>query len=242
LALAELSKAEPAAVKFERITSCVSETRKLKFHTRQAACDWYANKQQYQQAYADCLNNLSNEREAVERIHQRLSACDASELTPDGVFFATKAAALAGDRDAQMCFVAGDFLEDPKAGKTISEENASEYRRLAAGFIESAFSRGDWRIVALLSRRSVDSTNRLLGSVYDIGTPETIYKMSRLLQLGGSQSFSTDVGNSIAKIQISPPQQAVAERWAQETYNAQFASTTRLEAMPRVCASTSDLE
>jgi hypothetical protein len=236
------SKAETPAATFDRITSCVHETIKLEHHTRQAGCDWYANKQQYQEAYAACLNNAASEQAAIDKGHQRLRTCSPSELTPSGIFAATKTAAVAGDRDAQMCFVAANFLEDPAAGKIVSQEDESEYRRLAPGFIDSAFAQGDWRIVALLSRRSVDSVNRLLSSVYDIGTPETIYKMNRLLQLGGSEGVATGAANSLAKVELPAQQQSVAERWVRETYNAQFASTTRLEAMPRVCASPSDDE
>jgi hypothetical protein len=232
----EPSKAEAPTAKFERVSACAGEASILEFHKRQTDCDWYANKQQFQKFYADCLNNVAGEQAAIEEISRKLISCRPAELTPGGVFDATAAAALAGDQNAQICFVAAVFMEDRRAGKTISEEDERVYKQLAPAFIESAFARGDWRIVALLSRRIVDEVNRLLASIYDIGTPETLYKMNRLLQLGASERMATDVGNSIAAISLSPAQQAAAEQWARDTYNARFASNPRLEAMPTVCA------
>ena len=78
----------------------------------------------------------------------------------------------------------------------------------------------------------------------EIGKPETIYKMTKLMRLGASGSFATGQDYKL-KLLMNPdikpseplPQETIdrADAWAQETYIAYFSGVHGLTELPTIC-------
>jgi len=176
-----------------------------------------------------CLNRIAGEFAELERLTAKTAACPQSLANPSDYYDALRGAALAGDLDAQRCFLAG-YFHGMRAERRISEKQLAEYLVLARKFIQSALERGDWAVVHHLADGYVDDPG-LLYRVYPYGTdhPETMYRMNYLLNLGsGGKAGSDEARNRVDAIRrngrLSAAQIQAAEAWAHETYDGYFAA------------------
>ena len=84
-----------------------------------------------------------------------IPGCDDMKGAQRQLHEATKAAAKAGDVDAQMCYLMQGG-GDRESGFRLTDAEIAEYQTLGAQFVDAAFKRGDWRIVELLGYHIVD--------------------------------------------------------------------------------------
>jgi hypothetical protein len=151
---------------------------------------------------------------------------------------ATRAAAKAGDPDAQLCYLAFDFSLQSHLTPIAGAELA-EYAEVSPTYVEAAIKRGDWRIAYLLTRRSGPVTRLNQG-----GRPEIVYRMTRLLRHGARGDFAKFLDyklNSLAHPDLKPeaalPAKVMKEgdAWAQEIYNTYYSGVPGITEPPTIC-------
>jgi hypothetical protein len=178
-----------------------------------------------------CRQALVSDHAYLHELTARAADCPESLARAADYYEALRAAALAGDINAQACFLNGEF-GDRHTENVISQEQLDDFLPLARGFVQDAIERGDWGIVHRLAERPEDMEGYgLLVMAYPFGPgyPDTLYKMNYLLTLGardGKDSEATNLVNSYRKNgELSAEQIRVAEKWARETYDRYFAAT-----------------
>jgi hypothetical protein len=200
-------------------------------------------------SYAECLNKAGGEEEVIGKLQDQLKTCSADDLTPAGLFAATRAAAEQGDEYAQICFIRGRFRDWGRRNQPLlPQSDVDAYLTFAPQLIEQGLARGDWRIVAMFSRASflLAPGDLLTRTDYGVGTPQTVYKMTRLLQLGANQSLAANLQQSLNQMAhpdgdvnpaLTAEEAAASDQWAQAMYAAHFASSPRFDEMPVGCVS-----
>lgn len=142
-------------------------------------------------------------------------------------------AAIAGDVDAQLCYVQGWF---PLA----SPADVPTYKASASAYMNQAFARGDWRVVQLLITASETAGHGGAGLMINfpiVGTPFTVYREYRLLAHGATGAYVTSV-NAAAKdasAKLTAAQIANADTWAGQEYRRHFSKSPPLSAAPTPC-------
>lgn len=210
-------------------------------------CSWYEGKPQFEKAYASCLERSLDEQNTIGAARKAMAGCPNDEDTLMREYFkATKAAARMGDLDAQLCYLASDPV-DSRGNSLYTDGDVAEYRSTAPLYVSNALKRGDWRVVALLSKRFIDRPTGFV-TYLGVGQPEMIYKMDKLLRLGatgGYASFlddelgtSANPGGSDRGIELTQNELANSDEWAEETYTQYFASAEPLTDPPEVCQPT----
>ena len=241
---ARVADASSDANSFHSVQRCVYASRDLYATEKLSDCHEYEGKQEFEQLYAQCMNgwmDVPNRKAAAEKA---LSGCGDTTDIEARYFEATKQAAQAGDSDAQICYLRSEFgasIGEPP----LTDADVEEYRRVAPGYVEAAFRRGDWRIVELLTKRSFHPGSGPVTQIDKIGQPETIYKMTKLLRLGASGSYARNLDADLYGM-IHPdlvPEAALpaevikrGDAWAQETFNESFAGAGGLTEAPHVCS------
>src|SRR5262249_52694135 len=150
---------------------------------------------QHAETYAQCMNGWMN---ATERLAAAQADALGCESTPDierRYFEATQEAAKSGDVDAQLCYLQGYFGSADAAYSStepvfFTAEDFAQYKKVAPGYVDAAFKRGDWRVVSLLNRKHFHPGSGPVTLLAGIGERETQYKMTRLLRLGASGSYA----------------------------------------------------
>jgi hypothetical protein len=160
-----------------------------------------------------------------------IPGCDDMQGALRQVYEATNAAAKAGDLDAQMCYLA-QHAGDRESGFRLSDEEVAEYQKLGPKYVEAAFKRGDWRIVALLGFHVVDSAGLFIG-LEQWKDPLREYKANQLLRLVDVDPQRTDY--RLATASLSAQEMRDADAWAQQTYDKYFISQPKLLKEPQVC-------
>lgn len=198
-------------------------------------------------SYAECLNKAGGEQETIRKLQDHLKTCSADDLTPAGLFAATKAAAEQGDEYARICFIQGRFRDWGRRDQPLlPQSDVDAYLALAPQLIEQGLARGDWRVVAMLARDrfSLPPGDLLTRTNYGVGTPQTVSKMTRLLQLGANQPLAANLQQSLnqmahpdgdAEPALTADEVRAADQWAQAMYAAHFASLPRFNAMSTGC-------
>ena len=195
--------------------------------------------------YAQCLNgwmNVPNRKAAAEAALKDAGCGDMSDVRTR-YFEATKQAARAGDADAQMCYLQGEF--GTAGGQPLfTAAEVEGYARIAPQYVDAALRRGDWRIVDLMTKASFHPGVEPIRQIPDIGKPETIYKMTKLLRLGANGFYAKSLDSDLDGM-IHPdlvPEAALpadvvkrGDAWAQQTFNESFAGVTGLAEAPTVC-------
>jgi hypothetical protein len=193
-----------------------------------------------------CLDehNLATDRDPqLAAFRTAMSRCAGNRHIQEDIYLTLRAAAEAGDVDAQVCFLGG-VLPTAEGGREIEgiSDVYADYQSLAQRYLDAAFARGDWRIVMRLSKWRTDLSDASLAALYPYGTAEVTYKMSRLLELGATgeyaeqlrkqiQSMETDTDFS-GKLILSQAQIAEGTEWAQATYDSSFVHSPRLKEAP----------
>jgi hypothetical protein len=234
-----------AGAAFHTLQLCASASRELAITNHFSDCKPYEGRPDFQELYAQCLNGWMNvpNRKAAAEAALKGSGCGDTTDVENRYFEATKQAARAGDADAQMCYLQANFVAD--TGEPLfTDADVEEYRRVARQFVDAAFRRGDWRIVQLMTKRSFHPGAGPVTQIPDIGKPETIYKMTKLLRLGASGGYASRLDRQLRGM-IQPdlvPEAALpadvvrrGDAWAQQTFNESFAGVTGLTEAPTVC-------
>ncbi|MFB9115158.1 hypothetical protein QSH39_021615 [Xanthomonas arboricola pv. corylina] len=181
---------------------------------------------------------------ALEAAEKEIKSCQSSENDIVSRYaMSVEIAARTGNTDAQMCYIKGEYNLDSQL-EQLTDEQISEYRKIASKYLADALSRGDWRAVQLLSRERQSDVSGLLPMIAQ-ADPITAFKMNRLLRRGAVGSYARDLdifadGNYLAngetgKGVLTMAQVVEADRWAQETYKSNFSNSPPLTEAPSVC-------
>jgi hypothetical protein len=187
--------------------------------------------------------NVPNRKVAAEKALIDAGCGDTTDVETR-YFQATKQAAQAGDPDAQMCYLQGEF--GTSSGESLlGDSDVEEYKHAAPAYVDSALRRGDWRVVKLLTKRSFHPGSGPVTQIDKIGEPETVYKMTKLLRLGATGKYARALDGDLNGM-IHPdlvPESALpadvvsrSDAWAQQTFNDSFSGVAGLTDAPTVCA------
>jgi hypothetical protein len=231
--------AAAASALFRSRRECFEASHELGAAKSLADCKVYEGRQEFEQTYAECLNGWKDWRNRAAVAEKTLSGCgDVSDIEKQ-YYEATRAAAMAGDPDAQLCYLEFDFSLTGGHLPRIGEAELSEYKQVSPTYVDAAIKRGDWRVVYLLTQRTGIVTRIDQG-----GRPETIYRMTKLLRLGASGTFATGLDYKLKllahpdlKPEAALPQKAIQEgdAWAEETYNTYFSGVPGITELPTIC-------
>ncbi len=168
-----------------------------------------------------------------------IPGCDDMRGASRSLYEATKAAAKAGDLDAQLCFLMQE-AGDRESGFALSEAEIAEYRSLAPQYVDAAFKRGDWRVVHLLGFHVVDWAGLFIG-LKQWKDPAREYKAHQLLLLGAGDVDPQDPDYWLQPLRIpestfSAQEIRDSDAWAHEMYDKYFSSQPTLMKEPRVCS------
>ena len=235
---AEAAPTVSAPARFRSLRQCFHAAADLGNAKSVGDCKVYEGRQEFEQAYAECLNGWRDWRNRAAAAEKTLSECgDVTDIEKQ-YYEATRAAAKAGDPDAQLCYLAFDFSFHghltPIAGAELAE-----YTEVSPTYVDAAIKRGDWRIAYLLTQRSGPSTRLNQG-----GRPEIVYRMTRLLRHGASGDFAKFLDyelNSLAhpdlkpEAALSPKLMKEGDAWAEETYNIYYSGVPGITEPPTIC-------
>jgi hypothetical protein len=240
-----LVAANDAGPAFEKLRLCTYASRELAVTNSLSDCKQYEGRTDFQDLYAQCLNgwmNVPNRKTAAEATRKDAGCGDTTDVATR-YFEATKLAARAGDADAQMCYLQGEF--STSNGKPIfTDAEVEEYGRVAPQYVDAALQRGDWRIVELMTKDSFHPGVEPIRQIPNVGKPETIYKMRKLLRLGASGSYAKSLDMDLDGMihpdlvpEAALPADAVktGDSWAQQTFNENFSGVAGLTERPTVC-------
>jgi hypothetical protein len=227
-----------ASARFRSLRQCFEASHELGAAKSLGDCKVYEGRQEFEQAYAECLNGWKDSRNRAAVAEKTLSECgDVTDIEKQ-YYEATRAAAKAGDPDAQLCYLAFAFSFQGHL-TPIGGAELAEYTQVAPTYVDAAIKRGDWRIVYLLTRRAGPVTRLNQG-----GRPEIVYRMTKLLRHGASGEFATFLDyelKMLAHPDLKPdaalPAKAMQEgdAWAQETYNTYYSGVPGLTEAPTIC-------
>lgn len=233
---------EQASTHFQEMHQCFRAAQE--FATAKAKaddCKKYEGLQEYEHAYANCLNDRWEQRAADAERKQ--SECGNVTNIGRKYYEATRDAAKAGDADAQLCYLQAAFGTSDNTSP-LTDADVAEYKQVSSQYLDAAIKRGDWRIAQLLTRRNFHPGSGPITQLEGIGKPETIYRMTKLMRLGASGSFATGQDYKL-KLLMNPdikPSEPLsretikrADAWAQETYIAYFSGVPGLTELPTVC-------
>jgi hypothetical protein len=221
-----------ASENFRRSKQCVevdSQIRRMKAQVK--SCDAQVSQQD---SYSLCRKATSGFAEKIENAQKEQSTCSTDPAVLEKNYKASVAeAARKGDFDAQICYINGGYtLESPA--------EVEQYKRDAGHYMNSALARGDWRAVDLLATptESVAQGNvGAMASLANIGSPFTVYRANKLLELGATGYYlsllRTSAGN--AAMRLAPDQITNANAWAKQEYNKYFLESKPLTSAPERC-------
>jgi hypothetical protein len=239
----------PWHLAFRETQRCFFLAARIAVLKRMADCSPMNGRAGLELQYAACLNGVVDHQDQIRSARAAMATCGDEKTLVRRYFDATKSAAKNGDVEAQLCYVSGQFT-DPDGTTHYTDEDLAEYRATAPGYVDAALQRGDWHMVAVLSRHFVDGfeLSRLLDG---IGEPETIYKMDALMRLGAVGDYADTLNSSMQDIAhpdqkpelgLSPAGVAAAEDWARSSYARSFSGSPPLTAAPARCGADNDAE
>jgi hypothetical protein len=126
-------------VGFIKWEACYRASRLLAVSKQNADCKFYEGKPEPARGYEECLSHWVERHDRMEAAQAALSGCGNDDVAIlDHYYSATKAAAKAGDPDAQLCYLQSDF-EDSAGAPRSTGADIEEYKSLAPGFTANAF-------------------------------------------------------------------------------------------------------
>ncbi len=228
---------------FRELHKCIAASEELARAKHLMDCSFYEGKPEYQKALAECLAGPMDSHNRKTAAEAALADCDQTDLGRR-YFEAAKEAAKRGDTDAQLCYLQGYFYS-PEGEQIFTDTEIVEYRKVAPGYVDAAFKRGDWRVVQLLNKRHFHPGGGPSYLLEGMGDRETQYTMTKLLRLGASgplaKSLDADL-HGMKHPDLIPsaalPEEITSEgdAWAQETYNNYFAGVPGITERPVICA------
>jgi len=239
-----LAERNPASA-FYVAKNCYLTLGYIKRMQRTYDCDRMADNPALGSAYAECLTNrdgLQPTLDSAQRSFAKWGCGDEHDLFPK-YYESTKQVAKSGNPDAQLCYLQSNFL-DLNGKAPYAQADRTDYQTASPKYIQNAFTRGDWRIVELLSTDHHGGIIGLALYIPNIGTPDTIYKMTRLLRLGARGEYAEQLDARLDTMarpdgHENPdlPQAEIAELddWAQETFSQYFAGAPGLSKPPYPC-------
>jgi len=177
-----------------------------------------------------------------------IPACDDMKGALRQLHEATTAAAKAGDLDAQMCYLT-QAAGDRESGFRLTDAEIAEYQSLGAQYVDTAFKRGDWRVVELLGYHVVDWVGPFF-YLEQWKDPAREYKAHQLLLRGAGDMDAQDPNNWLGVLRmtesngnsrLSAQEMQEGDAWAQDTYEKYFISQPRLLEEPRICTAEDEL-
>ena len=167
-----------------------------------------------------------------------IPGCDELKSALRRLYESTRAAAQAGDLDAQMCYLM-QIAGDRDTGFLLSDVEIAEYQSVAPQYVDAAFKRGDWRVVDLLGFHVVDLPG-LFVQLEQWKDPLREYKAHHLLLLGAGDVDPQDPDYWLPALRVpestlSAQEIRDSDAWAHEMYDKYFISQPRLLEEPRVC-------
>jgi hypothetical protein len=234
---------------FRDLHRCFSNREMVRATKSRADCSFFEGKPSFEKAYAQCLERAQDEVNAMHSAVAAAKGCPTDEGTLISEYYAaTKAAARAGNVDAQYCYLFS-YFQDSEGRSHYTQQDVEDYKADSPKYVGDALNRGDWRMVSLLSTRFVDPPRSLITLLDDIGQPETIYKTKKLLRLGATGEYAASLDATLSRYQtpaqkaagdaLSREQLAAADKWAQDTYEQHFQGQKLLTEEPRaVCQPT----
>jgi hypothetical protein len=210
-----------------------------------ADCQNLASRPGAESAYAECLKRWDDEQTHITRFQRAIanSHCADEHDVLSAYYNSTKQAARQGNTDAQLCYLQSHFLGFDEKGH-YTEQDIADYRASSPLYIEKAFHSDDWRIVQLLSTDNHGGLSGLSLYIPDIGMPETIYKMTKLLRLGATGDYAKELDVQLndrarpdGKENPYLPQSKIDEgnAWAEKTYAQYFSGAPHLDKTPYPC-------
>lgn len=192
---------------------------------------------------ASCQAGLEQTRPQMQASRGRLASCPDAATVARRYYEAARDAALAGDADAQACYVL-DFFDNPDGSPPVlSTQDIADYRRDATRYISDGLARGDWRTVGLLAMHYIDGSTLL--PLVASQKPMDQYTMERLLQLGADRQYAHQLKSVIQASFLSPgfdgtplltpAQAAEGDARARALYQRYFKASPRLQAEPILC-------
>jgi hypothetical protein len=194
---------------------------------------------------ASCQAGLDQARPQMQASRGRLASCPDAGTVARRYYEAARDAALAGDADAQACYVL-DFFDNPdRSPLVLSAKDIADYRRDAPRYLSDGLARGDWRTVGLLAMHYIDGSTLL--PLVASQKPVDQYVMERLLQLGADRRYAHEL-ESVIQVSflspgfdgtplVTPAQAAEGDARARALYHRYFEASPRLQAEPIPCPS-----
>lgn len=231
-----------------QLHGCYLASKILVGQNNVADCASLRNVQDFENQYASCLNNLVDAKARIAAAESTVKKCGDKGTLVARYYHSTVEAAKNGDLDAQLCFLESNFYE-PDGSFRYSDSDIAHYKKIAPVYVASGLERGDWRVVELLTTNRFGFSSGLLSYLDGIGTPETTYKMNRLLRLGATGSlaetinlFISDFKNPDGKTNsaLSSDQMVAADAWAQDMYSRYFDDGQKLDHSPQICGTAAN--
>jgi hypothetical protein len=184
-----------------------------------------------------CRKNTEGLDAKIRQVSSDLASCSAVPAEIEADYYAsTKTAAKAGDFDAQLCYLEGNF--DIKQQQFIDHE-IDDYKSAAVNYVNFGLARGDWRIPELLgvSPKALRRSGPFLRRELIDGEPYMQYQMNRLLRLGADGEYARILDMRAATLvsSLTTGEVVQAEDWASVVYGANFRNVPRLADAPIVC-------
>ena len=186
-------------------------------------------------AFNACNLSHADDQEQRTELEAAASGCPVEAEKPEVFYRALRERALAGDIQAQHCFISGDFNSGGALPGDITADQMVDYHNLIPRLIDQAFERGDWEVVEWLSLGPIlDVRDARLSTAYPITAWATAYKMTALLRLGATYSdeiqkldkslkYISDPSNGY----MSAEEKRAADDWAARHFNAAYSATLR---------------
>lgn len=202
--------------------------------------------------FISCNEGMADAQLKLHLVRNSMAKCGDYADIARTYYDATKVAAKHGDRDAQMCYVQSAFQSGyvyAKEKLRYTDDDVADYKADSPRYISDAFTRGDWRVVQILSTQLFEPSSGLIGLIDNIGKAETVYKMKRLLQLGANADYAKTLSYSLDGLahpdrvpSAALPKDKIAEAdaWAQQMYSQHFGMSPKLTREPVPCADDSN--
>jgi hypothetical protein len=178
--------------------------------------------------YQARLGSVQDQLAASEQIQAMCAGT--TEHMLDDLTPAMLLAAQLGDGDARDCYVHRGPNADPRS--MIENPDAlTQYKQATPALINSAIAAGDWKMVDMLQYAYGPQGRNLVAGL--LGTDsEQHYRYLKLFRLGADVPMTEQLDQTldIAATQLTADQLANADRWAEETFQRNFRSSSTAAA------------
>lgn len=203
-------------------------------------CESLAGLREVENSYIQCRKNIDERRNSLGDMKQKLADCPNESAIAAAYYMSTRAAAAAGNQDAQLCYLQSAFGTE----LIYSEQDIRRYEQDAPRYADAAMQRGDWRIVELMSMGRFTEASGLLPRLTS-GVLSTRYTMNRLARLGATDGYANyldmyakqDIlsASRTGSDALSPKEISEAENEARRLYALYFTSSPRQAERPIAC-------